>query len=608
MSIDPKLMAPAKDGIMLPARRRVMGLLESLPPEGREAYRLFNDAPAKKLYDEALVAGEKSSADEISQLRKVYQEYFISSIGDQAGNRLADDLFESGDFSGAQSIWKSILDAYPDTDLNPVQLQVKRGIALARAGRGDELRELIAQIRQTHPGATATIGGKDVDAAAYLASLVTPTTQPAPERTDNGAAIPLSLPASDSPRWQCEFIDKEVSQRIAERANNWGWQFMCDQMSNCVPATDTDGKRIYVNWLGACFAIDARTGKMLWRTDKFEEISQKVDQLLQSGPDINAYAALAIPDDRVLFVRVPIKRMNYDEPVRLTCHDTATGAQKWSSESGTLSNYEFLGKPAFINDAIYAPAKSRRGTDLSLLRIDPKNGRLLSSISLGQATGGTNFRGQPQVPECRLIAFEGKLYLLTNDGGICAIDPDTQEIDWAFQCNGPVVVDQQNFWQYRNMPHPVETPGVIAIHDGILYFKERRMDVMYAIDLGGPSLKWKRPVDDSDMIAGFFDNRVVTVGPDIGAIDLQSRALTWATRVPLDNGMLDPLLEGNTLLVFLGRGIYDIDTRSGALVRIFRGDDRDSIGGAVWRLGGNLITVSNQAITAYPLGTTARAN
>ena len=51
-AVDATAMVARKDGFMFPARRRVQELLCSMPPEGRDAYRLFNDANAKKLYEQ----------------------------------------------------------------------------------------------------------------------------------------------------------------------------------------------------------------------------------------------------------------------------------------------------------------------------------------------------------------------------------------------------------------------------------------------------------------------------------------------------------------------------------------------------------------------------
>src|SRR5688572_5578123 len=434
-TVDAKLMAPSKDGFMLPVRQRVTELLVTLPPEGREAYRLFNDAPAKQLYEQALAAGQNSPAEEVPLLRKVVDQYFVATMGDQAADRLADALFESGDFLGAEALWATIAEKYPDLDLDLNKLQVKRGVAMARGKRWEALQGLISQIKEKSGGASVTIGGQEVVAADYLESLVEPTTQPV--QVARNADGSMALPSSDTPSWQCSFLEKDILQKIGERVNNWGWQGMMGHLTNFVPTSDTDGKRVYVNWLGACFAVDAATGKMVWRTDKFEDITQRIDQLVQSMPDVTAYSTVVISPERVVFVRVPVKRINYDEPIRLTCHDSNTGQQKWSSENGTLSSYEFVGRPVVIDEQLIAPAKNRNGSDLMLLTIDPANGKMISSITIGQGAAGSNWRGNTVMPSPDVQKYQGKLYVLTNNGGVVCVNPATKSLEWAFQCEGP---------------------------------------------------------------------------------------------------------------------------------------------------------------------------
>ena len=62
----------------------------ALPPEGQAAYRLFYDAEAKKLLDEA------EGPAELKNLERVYSAYFITSVGDNAADRLGDLYFEHG--------------------------------------------------------------------------------------------------------------------------------------------------------------------------------------------------------------------------------------------------------------------------------------------------------------------------------------------------------------------------------------------------------------------------------------------------------------------------------------------------------------------------------
>ena len=52
---------------------------------------------------------------------------------------------------------------------------------------------------------------------------------------------------------------------------------------------------------------------------------------------------------------------------------------------------------------------------------------------------------------------------------------------------------------------------------------------------------------------------------------------------------------------FSSRGIYDIDKSTGALAQLIRGADRESLGGEMIVTPNALLTISNLAITAYPL-------
>ena len=79
--------------------------------------------------------------------------------------------------------------------------------------------------------------------------------------------------------------------------------------------------------------------------------------------------------------------------------------------------------------------------------------------------------------------------------------------------------------------------------------------------------------------------------------------MLWSTRLPTGcSPQVIASLSGKDAFVFAGRGVFQIDTTSGSVASIFRGQDRDSFGGVVFTAGGKMITVSNQAVTAYPLG------
>jgi outer membrane protein assembly factor BamB len=152
------------------------------------------------------------------------------------------------------------------------------------------------------------------------------------------------------------------------------------------------------------------------------------------------------------------------------------------------------------------------------------------------------------------------------------------------------------------MPVPVVMPGVAHVQESNLYIKEQAGDAMYAIDLAGPSLKWKRPLSASDTLVRVDQQTVDVLGTDLSSIDLATRTMKWSTKLPIENGSVRAIASGNSMYVFSGRGIFEVDRTNGDPLRIFRGADRQSAGGTMLSAGGRLICVSNLAVTAYQPG------
>jgi hypothetical protein len=197
------------------------------------------------------------------------------------------------------------------------------------------------------------------------------------------------------------------------------------------------------------------------------------------------------------------------------------------------------------------------------------------------------------------------VYVMTNNGALLAISTSARRLEWAFTCDGPPVMGQQRFFSPDMVMPTAGHTGAILAREGVLYMKETGADAVYAIDLSGPTLKWRRPLDRSDSIAGISNNQMITIGDDVCGIELDHRAMLWSARLPTGcSPQVDASISGKDAFVFAGRGVFQIDTTSGNVASVFRGYDRDSLGGLVYIAGGKMITVSNQAVTAYPLGAT----
>src|SRR5207237_9141473 len=116
-----------------------------------------------------------------------------------------------------------------------------------------------------------------------------------------------------------------------------------------------------------------------------------------------------------------------------------------------------------------------------------------------------------------------------------------KRVEWAFTYDMKPLPDQNMWWGYRMKP-AVEMSGVMLVQEGILFVKEQGNTCMYAIDLSGatPSLKWKRPVDDTDMLASVDDKQLYLLGDEVAAMDLASHTLQWSTTLPMGTGLVQP--------------------------------------------------------------------
>lgn len=613
-------LAPTKDGFWVPTRQRLMQTLITLPPEGKEAYRLFNDAKAKQQWDQIVAHEAAGDADTLPLLKKLVEQFPITAVGDKAADHLGDALMESGDYTGAARAYDTILQARPDTDLPPLRIQIKRATALARAGRMDSFRELAAQIREKHAGESVKVAGKDLAVEEFLSTLsAAPTTKPsttAPSTANSETpepSTPISLSsATTRPAWRSVFLDQGLHDKIAAQLANNGW--MAQQMGGVVnvsPAAATDGKRIFLNWYGTVWALDAQTGKILWWSGHFAQLGDKINEMAQWQIEQRRFS-ITVAGDNVLTVALRLDRLNQQEPYRLNCLEPATGKKKWSSESGPLSNWAFIGQPTVVDGTIYVAAHPRNAQDMHALAVNLADGKLLWEAGLGQPQVANNWRGMPIYPLPVLKLVGGTLYVMTNNGAVIAFDTASRQVLWAFSYETIFKGGNENggmvFW--NGMPQaqtPAQPPGAALLREGVLYFKDADGSAIYALDLSGPKLLFRRPVDEEQLLANVDDAGFCLVGPTFSLIDAKTRTLTWAPALPVTADAMKPARAGDDYLIFTGRGIYQINPAKQS-IEIFRGFDLESVGGSLLRAGDKLIAISNLSVTAYDVGRSTTAS
>ena len=267
-----------ENGFILPVARQRRSLLGALPAEGQAAYRLFYDAEAKKLYEEA------EGPSELKNLERVYSAYFVSSVGDNAADRLGDLYFEAGRFDRAADCWLAILRERPDTDLSLGLISVKAALALSRSGRKSEHDQVRAELKEKYADGKVVIGGESALPLAHLRRLlgdepeVTETAKP----DSSASSKVLAANGTIDPVWQMRIADSVEAGMTPPELTQW----QTNGLSAVVPAATVEGSKLFANFLGYIFSVNLTTGKLLWRSASFHHV--KLFAMQNQGPPIDA--------------------------------------------------------------------------------------------------------------------------------------------------------------------------------------------------------------------------------------------------------------------------------------------------------------------------------
>lgn len=614
LDANPQGLMPREDGLMVPSRLLIRKSLIDLPADGKDAFRIFHDPEAKQLVAEAqaLPAG---SPEEIAKLQKVYQHYFVASAGDQAADRLGDIYFEQGNFVQAAECWRLLLAHHPESALPRAQILVKLAVAAARLGRWDEIRDIQSQIAQRHAADPVIAGGKQSSAAEFIAGLLATADAAANAPVVLDAKLPpdLALPKSNEPAWQFRMLTPTDAAMIANIGQNWGWGYSFT-ISQMVPLAVADTSRVYVNLMGYHLAVDIKTGKLLWRSTRFHEMAQKAQQNPQMS-SIEQYG-LTLAGDFLYSVYRDPNQAGQPMPFRLAKIEAATGKEVWNTSTiPELQQWSMMGSPTVAGDRVLLGAiDPQKGTEQQVVAIGVADGKPFWKSLVGTHQVDPNQSYGRRTSQLAIVTARDKAYVETHAGALLQLDIKTGAIDWAFQYESESLQNGfggRIFWGGDSPTHVPTTAAAPLISNGVLYLKGMRSQRLFAIELGGPSVLWQRPIDKGAMVVGVDAERLYLGGKELMAVDLKSKGLKWAAQSNFGSDFSRPLLTENRLFQFSPRGIFEFDTSNGNPVdhgnakekeKVFRGADLQSYGGNILVAPDMLLTVSNMSISAYRLG------
>ena len=595
-----------ENGFVIPVANRRRTILATLPPAGMAAYKTFYDTDAKKLFEEA------DGPNQLNDLERVYKSYFSTSVGDNAADRLGDLYFELGRFDRAADCWLTILRDRPDTDLSLALVSLKAALALHRAGRAGELDQVRADLKAKHDDESVTMGGRSGKPTEVLSRLISEdgpgdgkATGTAPASADPGPELGGQVERA----WQVRFADSvEAGQTPLEHT-----QWDSNSLSMAVPAIAAGGPTLFVNYLGYALALDAKTGKMLWRSGSFHMIDVLAMQQAAMMIDPARFAVIAA-DDFAWFVTRDVKDQNMMAPYRLACRRAASGDVVWKTEDlGDYTGFDLFGAPLLVDGKLFIIAKSLPNPQQQenlpkqwVLAIRPDDGKILWKSEVG------TFRQAQQMyyyyyqrdssPQPRLILQSGSIYVDTNVGVLARLDADSGSLEWGFGYKTDPVAGQGNMFFFYPMPQAEATTASappLKLDDALLV-KGAQSDQIQAVDPNRMKVLWERPISKSSRVLGTDGRLLFLGGPELSALDLKTKELLWASRIP--GGSLDSrvLVRPDGIWQLTPRGVFEVDPKSGHVRRIFRGDDLGAVGGDLYLTDRWLISVSNRTISAYP--------
>lgn len=597
-----------KDGFIIPVARKRHAVLTGLTPEGLAAYRLFYDTDAKKMLDSAEGPTEQAT------LEKLYSAYFLTSVGDNAADRLGDLYFEQGRFDRAAECWLAVYRERTDSELPPALIAVKAGLALAKTGRLADCKAIRAELAERHADEVLTIGGRKAKAVEHLRIALgqaEPTKGPDPSASSSEGAPP-TLADEVVSSWQLRFGDSVTAGMTPVELQQW----QGNSFSFAVPRVAIDGSSMYVNYLGHVFALDLTSGKMLWRTSSFHnlEVSALQDQARMVDPA--RYAILA-GSGYVWSLGRDLRELNFQSPSNLICRRAENGDVVWKSpDIPEYAGIELAGMPILVRDTLLVAGKSSMNNNGQggnqpqqyVLAIRPHDGKVLWKTEVGTFREANQrmfyYPMKDSSPQPRLVYRAGSVYLDTHVGVLARLDIESGNLDWGYGYPTDPVKGQSMFfsWRYSTNEGPTSQSTVpVSVADGLL-IKGAKSDRICAVDPDQMKVLWDRPIAKSSRLLGVDDETLYLGGPDLGALDRKTKAMRWSTPMPGGSEDCKVLVRPDGLWQLTPRGIFELDSKTGRVQRIFRGEDTGASGGDLMLTDRWLLAISNRTISAYPRG------
>jgi outer membrane protein assembly factor BamB len=568
-----RIMEDSEGKLLGVAENRFVGLREycqmqiaALPPEALKLYRANIDPVSRKWYEEGIAEHDPRL------LRKVVDQAFAGSWGDDALLALGDMAIESGDYTGARWHWERIIPhpqaagqtatwpGYPDTDIDPAAIRARLVLASILEGSAARARDELDQFKRLHGRASGRLGGMEVNYAEALGKLLSasaswpagahnfdwPTFAGSPARN---AAAPQKLDFG-SVAWRAP-----LPQAVAPTPN------VVETFAPNVSALPSYhpvivGDMALVNTCREILALRLSTGKPYWNRAEAAIFRDQLDQsaadlALPSGTLGAPRFTLTVFGGKVYaYIGTGITSLAQGQsadvrPGHLVCLDLAAeGRLLWkiAPEQG----WTFDGSPVADGAGVYV---AMRRIDIRprayVACFDPISGRMRWRQFVASAETPALGRNC-QITHDLLTLAGDSIYFNTNLGAVAALGIDDGRIQWLRLYPR---LRQGNLAQLA--PNWLRDLNPCLYHQGVLYVAPADSPQIFAFDAQTGMILWQTG-DQTEWaldLLGATDDYLIAGG----------KKLYWIGLKDEDRGRIKRVWpEGNDKPGF-GRGIISGD-------------------------------------------------
>ena len=148
-----------------------------LPPEAREIYRNRIDGLAERWFRQG------ASQRDLGQLRRVVDQAFCSSWGDDSLELLGDLAFQDGRFGESLAMYRRLVadrpgDAtvpvHPDPSVDLARVAAKKIFCRVAAGEEPPGKGELDEFARFYPGAAGTFAGRNYDSGGFAIAVAKP--------------------------------------------------------------------------------------------------------------------------------------------------------------------------------------------------------------------------------------------------------------------------------------------------------------------------------------------------------------------------------------------------------------------------------------------------